>query len=107
MRGAPKWFNTKQDVMNCLSSNNEEQIAAAKKFLQAILDNRFTHEVVREVLDTEDVQSIVLEDGQWLVETQDEDNPSVTHLVLQSVEDVNCRLFRLGFTIQEVQTLLQ
>lgn len=107
MRGAPKWFNTKQDVMNCLSSNNAEQIAAAKKFLQAILDNRFTHEVVREVLDTESIESIVLEDGQWVVETQDEENPNVTHLILHSIEDPNCRLFRLGFTVEEVQTLLQ
>jgi hypothetical protein len=107
MRGAPKWFNTKEDVMNCLNSEDADLKESAQEFLQALLDNRYTHTLVREVSKEEDAESIVLEEGQRLIEVYDEDKPNISYAILERIEDTNCRLFKLGFSIDEAQSLLQ
>lgn len=107
MRGAPKWFNTKEDVMNCLNSEDADLRLAALEFLQTILDHRYTHTIVREINKEEDIESIILEEGQWFIEVYDEDKPNISHAILERIEDVNCRLFKLGFSVDEAQSLLE
>jgi glyoxylase-like metal-dependent hydrolase (beta-lactamase superfamily II) len=96
-----------EDVMNCLNSEDADLKESAQEFLQALLDNRYTHTLVREVSKEEDAESIVLEEGQRLIEVYDEDKPNISYAILERIEDTNCRLFKLGFSIDEAQSLLQ
>lgn len=90
MRGLPKFFNTKQDYLNCLADFAEE----TKKELQKLLDYRFSWFDVA-----------VLEDGATGI-TDD------THRVIENMqqelrEDPNARIFQLGFTVAEIGELLK
>lgn len=90
MRGLPKFFNTKQDYLNCLS----EFATETKAELQKLLDYRFSWFDVA-----------ILEDPATGIEDD-------THRVIENMqqeyrEDPNARIFQLGFTVEEVEELLK
>lgn len=101
MHGFPKYFSTKQDVLNCI----EEFPKKTKQFLQELLDTKDVWLMQYKLADGE----IGLEDETHKVVTNDD--PETKELVeryqyaLQ--EDPNGTIFRLGFTVQEVQELVK
>ena len=93
MRGLPKFFNTKQDFLNCLAMFLEETKAELKK----LLDYRFSW------FDIAVFEGEVTELGvnQWVIENGDE------KILQEEKEDPNARIFQLGFTVAEVEELLK
>lgn len=94
MNGYPKILNTKQDYLNCVADYPEE----TKKSLQDLLDNRYKWEDKGEIktgdipIDDETHSIIVDEDGK--------------QCQLELVEDTNAKLFRIGFTVEEVEEII-
>ena len=93
MRGLPKFFNTKQDYLNCLTEFAEETKAELKK----LLDYRFSW------FDVAVIEGEVTELGvnQRVIENGDEKK------LQEEKEDPNARIFQLGFTVAEVEELLK
>lgn len=161
MRGFPKWFNVKQDVLNALAEYPEE----TKAFLQKCLDERFSWLVTKKLDDgnpeklaavqeynsaradtlTEHLEKIgkgldsvaslsavatmgkgiameeglekveesakfeegVVDEVSRVIEVRDDKTKEITERYQEEyMEDPNCRLFRLGFTVEEAQALL-
>lgn len=90
MRGLPKFFNTKQDYLNCLAI--EELKEATKKELQKLIDNRFSW------------FDVAVIDG---VGIEDETHRVVEDMQQELREDPNARIFQIGFTVQEIEELLK
>ena len=91
MRGFPKFLNTKQDYLNCMTEFPQE----TKKSLQALLDGRFSW------FDTAVIEiDGVTDDTHRVVNTNDE------KIQQELREDPNARIFKLGFTVAEVEELL-
>ena len=93
MRGFPESFATKQDYLNCLQFYPEQ----TKKALRGLLTNRFNWEKKKELKSesdgVNDVKHRVLsEDGKFYQ--------------FEEVEDKNAQLFRLGFTVKEIEKIL-
>lgn len=93
MRGFPKFLNTKQDYLNCLTMFPEE----TKKALQTLLDNRFNWFDVAII--EEDVTELAV--NQRIIETDGE------KMLQEEKEDPNARIFLLGFTVEEVEELIK
>lgn len=93
MRGFPKFLNTKQDYLNCLTMFPEE----TKKALQMLLDNRFNWFDVA-ILEEEPTELGV---NQRIIEADGE------KMLQEQKEDPNARIFLLGFTVEEVEELIK
>ncbi len=92
MRGFPKHFNSKQDFMNCLELFPEE----TKAELQRLLDDRFVW-----------VDTAILNGTAGVVDSTHRVIESDDGLIQQELkEDTNAKLFRLGFTVSEVEEIL-
>lgn len=89
MRGLPKFFNTKQDYFNCLAEWTEE----TKTELKRLLDSRFSWFDVK-----------VLEDGSTGL--NDDTHRVIDNMQQELKEDPNARIFQLGFTVEEIEELL-
>lgn len=89
MRGLPKFFNTKQDYLNCLSEFKSE----TKAELQKLLDYRFSWFDVEVLADPEKGLN-------------DDTHRVVDDMQQELREDPNSRIFQLGFTVAEVEGLL-
>ena len=99
MRGFPKWFNVKQDVLNCL----EEFPTQMKAKLQDWLDNRFVWQTSGEILEGEEG---VTDATHRVVEELDMETWAVKRLQQELVEDKNSHLFRIGFTVEEAEKIV-
>ena len=93
MRGFPKHLNSKQDYLNCL----EKFPAETKTELKRLLDNRFVWVTIA-VLDAE--QEGMTDTTHRVVGEEDERLQQVL------IENDRAELFRLGFTVKEVEGLL-
>ena len=93
MRGLPKFFNTKQDFLNCLAMFPEE----TKAELQKLLDYRFSWFDVA-ILEKDPTELGV---NERIIEV---DNEKMLQI---EKEDPNARIFQLGFTVAEVEELLK
>ena len=100
MRGVAKWFNTEQDIINCMAVDKE----ATKARLRELLDGRFawfpdkvlkkgaagieddTHKVVTMQADKGGIE------GRWQYELR---------------EDENAWIFRIGLTVEKINELLE
>lgn len=92
MRGFPKHLNSKQDYLNCLSDYPTE----TKAELQRLLDSRFVWQ------DTAIIENEgITDDAHRVIETED------GKIQQELVEDVNAEIFRLGFTVEEVEELIK
>ncbi len=119
MKGFPKYFNIKQDVLNALAVFPVE----TKAYLQMILAERFSWLPEK----TETKEALVAGKNQGFVVAKQMDKGEketidATHRVneirddttkevvekYQEVykEDPNCKLFRLGFTVAEASNLI-
>lgn len=100
MRGFPKHFNTKQDVLNLL--NTPEFAPQAKKALQSMIDNRFTWVVAKELSE----KDVGIEDETHKVVIETQDGKQISNQV-ELKEDSQSHLFRLGFTVAEAMELMK
>ena len=95
MRGFPKLLNTKQDYLNCITDFPQE----TKVQLQGLLDNRYKWEDKGEIkagdipIDNDTHRIVTDEDGK--------------QCQLELVEDENAKIFRIGFTVEEVEELVR
>lgn len=103
MRGFPAQFATKQDYLNCLSLYPEETKAA----LSRLLADRYTWNETKE-LDAEKDGSNDKTHRVIAQEKTDEKTGEKTtcYVQLEKFEDENAALFRLGFTVKEVNKLI-
>lgn len=109
MRGIPKYFNTKEDYINCLSLYPEE----TKSALRTLLNGRFMWQEAGVLASKEDG---VEDDTHYVVERQktcehEEGEESTceneTEFVqMEQVVDKNSKFFALGFTVKEAEKLL-
>lgn len=94
MKGFPKHLNAKQDYLNVLSMYPDE----TKLALQALLDSRFVW------VDSDIVDGKIEDDTHKILEKPD-DAGTIQQYQMELVEDVNAHIFRLGFTVKEVEFL--
>lgn len=102
MRGFPGYLNTKRDYMNCLAVMPHETAAA----LQELLAARFAWFPVRKLNDGEEP---ALTDGQKVVVSGmgTPGGEAAAPWLYERREDKNASLFRLGFTVAEVNKLIK
>ena len=91
MRGFPKYLNTKQDYLNCLTDYPKEIKAA----LQELLDGRFIWRATG-IIENEGLT----DDTHRVVDTGEE------KIQEELIEDERAEIFRLGFTVKEVEEML-
>lgn len=92
MRGFPKHLNSKQDYVNCLELFPTE----TKAELQRLLDDRFVW-----------VDTAILDGTTGTMDSTHRVIESEDGLIQQELkEDTNAKLFRLGFTVSEVEEIL-
>jgi len=99
MKGYPKQWNTKKDVQFSLECWPEQ----TKDALQKFLGNRFEWLIEKKLADGE---SGVEDETHRVREVTDEDGNVAERYQMVWAEDPNARLFRLGFTVKEVEELL-
>lgn len=99
MKGFPKTFNSKKDVELCLKMWPE----MTKDFLQRLRDNRETWLIDHKMsLDEDGVE----DDTHKVTEIYDENDNLDEKYQMVWDEDPNARLFRLGYTVEEVDNIL-
>jgi hypothetical protein len=84
-------LNTKNDYLNLLESNKDE----AKIELQRLLDNRF-HWFDKAVLNAD----VEVDETHRIIGEADE------RILQEYKEDMNSRLFMLGFSVEEVEGII-
>lgn len=87
------YLNTKLDFFHCL----EQDVPSAVKTLQAILDDRFAWKLTQVLAKKEDG----VDDDTHMVQESEED-----YLQFELLEDENALLFKLGFTVEEAQAII-
>jgi hypothetical protein len=100
MRGFPKHLNTKADYEYVRTKFSEEQWGPA---WQALQDSRFVWETTGIVALEKDGKT---DDTHRTIAAQDEDGKAEFHQQ-ELTEDKNARLFRLGFTVEDVEKVLE
>lgn len=100
MRGFPPSFATKQDYLNGL----EMYPAEARAALRQLLADRFVWKEAGELAEGEEGKI----DSTHIVSTREGSaGPGLpVRIQMELVEDANARLFRLGFTVEELEGLL-
>jgi len=99
MKGFPQTWNTKQDALYCLN----HWPAQTKHALQRFLDNRMEWIITKKLADGE---SGIEDETHRVREVTDEDGNVVERYQLEWKEDTSARLFRLGFTVDEAEKLV-
>jgi len=95
MRGFPKHLNIKQDYVNAMSDFPKSEWQPA---LQELLDTRVQW-IMTSKLDGEGIT----DDTHEVRETSDENGVVTERYQYEYKEDPNCKLLRLGFTLEEVE----
>ena len=100
MKGFPKYFNTKQDVLNVI----EEYPLETKAFVKKCLDERKGWITTGKIADG---VAGIADDTHRVAECKDDASGLVTERYQEEfMDDPNCKLFRLGFTVEEVEELI-
>ncbi len=101
MRGLPKFFNTKEDYLNCIELFG----MYGKQKLKEAYDNRFIWQETELVGD-----GVEDETHKIIIEEEDKDGNKLTSPIrhqYEFVEDSNAYIFRIGFTKEEIETLIK
>ena len=101
MHGFPKYLSTQQDVLNVMQEHPKQ----TRNFLQELLDTKDVWLLVRKLNDGE----IGVEDETHKVVTNDDPETKgvVGRYQYEFKEDPNGPIFRMGFTVEAVQLLVQ
>lgn len=101
MIGFPRWINTYQDVLNLIEAGYYSEIAS---FLQTLLDSRM---VWKDLWRLDDGASGIESDMYRVVERVSVEDPTTIERWQQElVEDENCRLYRLGMSVEDAERLI-
>ena len=101
MRGAPKHYNTRFDVDYCL----EHYPAETKAFLAKKLTEVKQWQVTGKLTEGD---AGITDETHKVVEVQDTITKEVKERYqYEYKDDPNCELFKLGFTVKEVEALLK
>ena len=95
----PTWFNIKQDYYNTIPQYPIETKAA----LQALLDSRMVWFNVKTI---EEKTEGITDKTHRVIESQSLEKDEEVYYQQELKEDPNARLFRMGFTVKEVQGLI-
>lgn len=98
MKGIPTHLNTKNDYLKIKNMFSREQWAPR---FQDLLDSRFAWQPSGEVVEGDDG----INDDTHQVVTQEMDG-AIIRIQMELLEDENARIFRLGFTVAEIETYL-
>ena len=93
MQGFPKYLNTKQDYLNCLQDFPED----TKKELQNLIDSRYSWTITKVLAEND---TGVIDNTHKVIENNGE------KLQYEYVEDNNAKIFKLDFTVSEVEGLI-
>ena len=93
----PKYINTRQDIFNLYQLYPEE----TKAYIQNLMENRYIWQAVGQVPDGE---TGIVDDNHMVIDGVGEDGS--TKIQMAKVEDQNCHLYRLGFTVEEASQLV-
>lgn len=96
MKGLPKSLNSKSDYMYVYNHMNENYY---KPIFKALLDSKDAWFFVEELKD----KNGIVDDTHKVVE--DEENKTFSQYELR--ENPNAKIFRLGFTVEEVQEIIE
>ncbi len=100
MRGEPKHWNSKKDVMIALEGWPDR----TKEYLQIFLDGVEKWMIDRKL---EDGEQGITDENHKVREVKDDETEEVTERYqLEWKQDPNCKLFRLGFTVEEAQEII-
>ena len=88
-------LHTKQDYLNCLAMNPQE----GKEELRLLLNSRFTWTNTM-VLDGTDYPTLLIDDTHRIIGDDEE------AYYQEYLEDNTAKLFRIGFTVEEVERLI-
>ncbi len=122
MRGFPKIFCTKQDYLNVLA--DPELAEEGKARLRGLADDRFiwadsgkvftpaeipagaTEDEENEIIAANAERRAELDNGETsrLINTAEQDEPEKWS-IFEKVEDTNAEVFRIGFTLDEINEL--
>lgn len=103
MRGFPKYTDiaTKYDVENLKAIFPKE----TKMFLESLRDDRFVWVTTETLADKE---LGITDDTHRVIEGEDKENPETIKCYQQElIEDEHARLFRMGYTVEQVETLIE
>ena len=105
MRGIPKFFNTKQDYLNVLAMPESEVPTSKKReLLEDLLQNLVDWFPVGPLAKKEDG---IEDDEHKIVESGGEmEGETVTYTQYELRTNTGAPIFRVGFTVKEVQDLL-
>lgn len=122
MRGSPKIYCTKQDYLNVLA--DPELAEDAKKRLRSLADDKFIWADSGNIWTPEGVPADATEEEKAEIEARNAesraelDNGETSRLIntakegepenlaiFEKIEDANAEIFRLGFTLEEVNEL--
>lgn len=98
MRGFPSAFATKQDYLNGISLYPEQ----TRDELRRLLADRFMWAEAGELEDGDEGVT----DPTHFVSTREGKDGGEVRVQMERREDPNARLFRLGFTVKELEKLL-
>ena len=93
MQGFPKYLNTKHDYLNCLQDFPED----TKKELQNLIDSRYSWTITKVLAEND---TGVTDNTHKVIENNGE------KLQYEYVEDNNAKIFKLDFTVDDVEGLI-
>jgi hypothetical protein len=99
MKGIPKHLNTKKDIEHCLTQWPEK----TKVILQRMLESRFAWVIDKKLADGE---SGTTDDTHKVTEVTDDAGNVVERYQMEWGEDPAAQIFRLGFSVSDVEGLL-
>lgn len=103
MQGFPKHLNTKQDYLNTLTTMPDETRAA----LQAVFENRFSWQPVKKLKDSENPKQTATKEVREIPAMgPDMEERQTERWLYEYREDPNAWFFRLGFTVEEAENIL-
>jgi len=74
-----------------------------KTYLQNLIENRYIWQAVGPVPDGE---TGIVDDNHMVIDGVGEDGTTMVKIQMKKVEDQNCHLYRLGFTVEEASQLV-
>ncbi len=99
MRGIPKILATKVDYMNILQLYSIEE---CRPYFLDLLNDRYHFVIQGELQDGDDG----ITDSEHKVSV-DETEEGIKRYQLERVENPNAKIFRIGFSVSEVESILQ
>ena len=100
MRDFPKHLNTKDDYMYVLNHFPKEKVLPLfKNLLDTMKDWFFVRELGQQ-------ESVADTPTMKIIATENNETKEITYAVYELQENPQCKLYRLGFSVEEVKTII-